>query len=167
KAQAALVALVDKILAKHAELNKLREEGYTIGQRRNGTTLIDVPYDTQLSELQQIDRSFPVLTFYDAKSIEMFSIPDRCDLHATISSNIFIPSKYPTTLVLRHNKLWFEIPDEEVRRYLFGYLKRPQWRGKTWDELKNIALIPEDTSTLKTFFAAEAQKIHHVTTLLD
>ncbi|MFL5696631.1 MAG: N-6 DNA methylase [Ktedonobacteraceae bacterium] len=167
KAQAAFMELVDEILAKHAELNKLREQGYTIGQRRNGTTLIDVPYDTQLSELQQIDRSFPVLTFYDAKSIEMFSIPDRCDLHATISSNIFIPSKYPTTLVLRHNKLWFEIPDEEVRRYLFGYLKRPQWRGKTWDELKNIALIPEDTSTLKTFFAAEAQKIHHVTTLLN
>ncbi len=165
--QVTLVALVDEILAKYAELNRLREQGYIIEQKRNGTTLIDVPYDTLLSELQQADRTFPTLTLYDAKSLEMFSIPGRCELQATVSSNIFIPSKYPTTLVLRHNKLWFEIPDEEVRRYLFGYLKRPQWRGKIWDELKNIALIPEDTSTLKTFFAAEAQKIHHVTTLLD
>jgi len=86
---------------------------------------------------------------------------------ATISSNVYIPGKYPTTLVLRHNKLWFEVPEDEVRRYLLGYLKRPQWQGKTWDEIKNSVLIPEDATAFKTFFAAEERQIQYIGQMLD
>jgi type I restriction enzyme M protein len=54
-----------------------------------------------------------------------------------------------------------------VRRYLLGYLKRPQWQGKAWDEIKSKALIPEDADALHALFASEAQKIHFIITLLD
>ncbi|MBV9688758.1 MAG: N-6 DNA methylase [Ktedonobacteraceae bacterium] len=165
--QATFVTLVDDIQATHAELNTLRARGYIIRQRRDSTTLIDVPYDILLNDLQQADHNFPVLTLYDAKSVGMFSIPDRCSLQATISRNIYIPEKYPTSLVLRLNKLWFEVPDEHIRRYLLGYLKRPRWQGKTWDDIKNNALIPADTDALQVFFTAEAQKQHHIVTILD
>src|SRR5207302_808213 len=40
-AQAIFVTLVDDILAKHAELNRLRAQEYTIRQLRDGTVLID------------------------------------------------------------------------------------------------------------------------------
>jgi type I restriction enzyme M protein len=165
--QAIFVTLVDDILAKHAELNKLRQQGYSIGQKRDGTTLIDVPYDILLRELQQANRNFPTLTLYDARSLDMFSIPERCDLQASISSNVYIPGKYPTTLVLRHNKLWLEVPEDEVRRYLLGYLKLPQWQGKTWDEIKNSTLIPEDATAFKTFFTAEERQIQYIGQILD
>jgi len=69
--------------------------------------------------------------------------------------------------VLHHNKLWFEVPDDDVRRYLRNYLSRPQWQGKTWDDLKNKVLIPEGPATLRTFFAAEAQQISHIEVLLE
>jgi hypothetical protein len=165
--QATFVRLVDDILAKHAELNKLREQGYTIRQKRDGTPLIEVPYDTLLGELQAADHNFPTLTLYDARSVDMFSIPTRCDLQATISSNVYIPDRYPTSLVLRHNKLWFEVPDDDVRRYLLHYLSRPRWHGKTWDELKSTALIPEDSGSLQILFAAETQKINYISMLLS
>ena len=164
--QAAIVSLVDDILAKHAELNKLRAQSYTIRHRRNGSALINVPYDKLLSDLLR-SRSFPTLTFFDARAIGLFSIPERCDLQINISSNIYIPDKYPTSLVLRHNKLWLEVPDEDVRRYLLGYLSRPQWHSKTWDDLKNNALIPEGTNALKAFFVAEAHQIDSIQILLD
>ncbi len=165
--QLSLAMLVDEILTKHAELNTLRSQGYAIRQRRDSTTLIDVPNYSLLKSLQQTDRNFPVLTLYDAKSIDMFTIPDRCSLQATISRNIYIPEKYPTSLVLRLNKLWFEVPDENIRRYLLGYLKCPRWQGKTWDEIKNNALIPADADALQVFFAAEAQKQQRIVTILD
>jgi len=166
-AQAVLVTLVDAISAKHAELNKFRTQGYIIRQQRNGNTLIEVSYDTLLSVLQSAHPNFPTLTLFDALAIGLFSIPERCDLQASISSNIYIPDRYPTSLVLHHNKLWFEVPDDDVRRYLRNYLSRPQWRGKTWDDLKNKALIPEGPATLRTFFAAEAQQISHIGALLE
>lgn len=166
RTQANIVALVDEILAKHAELNELRVEGYTIRQRQDGTVQITVPYNKLLRDLQAANRNFPILSFFDARAIGMFSIPARCDLQATISSNIYVPGKYPTSLVLRHNKLWLEVPDDNVRRYLRGYLSHPQWRGKTWDDLKNEAVIPENAA-LDTFFTAEAQQIQHIQTLLE
>jgi type I restriction enzyme M protein len=165
-AQATLVALVDNILAKQVELNKLRAQGYTIRQQRDGTHLIDVPYDMLLNELQKNQHNFPTFTFFDARAIGLFSIPERCDHQATVSSNIYISEKYHTSIVLRHNKLWFEVPDDNVRRYLLGYLKLSRWQGKPWNEIKNIALIPEDTTTLDTFFAAEARKVSYITALL-
>jgi type I restriction-modification system DNA methylase subunit len=164
--QATLVALVDDILAKQAELIKLREQGYTIRQRRDGTHLIDVPYDVLLNELQNAKRDFTTITFFDARALDLFSIPERCDLQTTISNNIYISDRYPTSIVLRNNKLWLEVPDDNVRHYLLGYFKRPKWQGKTWDEIKNNALIPED-AVLNTFFAAEAQKMGYITALLS
>ncbi|MDI9637762.1 hypothetical protein QM565_18700 [Geitlerinema splendidum] len=97
----------------------------------------------------------------------MFSIPEKCNLQETISSNVFIPPKYPTSVVLRNNKLWFEVPDDNIRRYLLGYLKAPQWQGKTWDEIKNQAQIPEEATDLNAFFALEDQKRQAIHTLLD
>ncbi len=164
--QTAIVVLVDEILTKHSKLNNLRAQGYAIRHRHDGNISIDVPYDSLLSDLQR-NLSLSTLTFFDARAIGLFSIPDRCDIQASISSNIYIPDRYPTSLVLRHNKLWLEVPDDDVRRYLLGYLRRPQWRGKTWDDLKNSALIPESADARTAIFAAEERQIHYVKALLD
>ncbi|MBV9710749.1 MAG: hypothetical protein JO011_07545, partial [Ktedonobacteraceae bacterium] len=164
--QSTIALLVDALLTKHNELNELRSDGYVIKQRQDGTDVVNVPYDKLLKELQSSDRSFPVLTLLDAKAIGLFSIPPQCDLQAQISSNIYIPSRYPTSIVLKHNTLWFDVPDDGIRHYLVGYLSRPQWQGKTWDEIKNIALIPENDAALNTSFAAEEQKRCYITGLL-
>ena len=165
--QAQFVTLVDAILTKQATLNALREQGYTIKTRRDGTYMIEVPYDTLLSELQQSNPDYPVVTLFDARSLGYLRIPEQCDLNAAVSSNVYIPEKYPTSLVLRHNKLWFEIADDAVRRYLYGSLKHPRWQGKTWDDMKHTVLVAEDTDSLKTFFALREQKIRAITTLLN
>ena len=165
--QSIFVSLVNDILSRHAELNKFREQGYTIRQQRNGGVLIEVSFVTLLQELQTTTRNFPVLTLYDARAVGLFAIPDRCDLEETIGSNIYVPEKYPSTVVLRHNKLWLEVPGDDMRRYLQTYLSSPRWRGKTWDEIKNSALVPEDAQALQTLFAEEAKKKEHILTLLD
>ncbi|MDP5339545.1 MAG: N-6 DNA methylase [Nodularia sp. (in: cyanobacteria)] len=166
--QAEFVELVDRILSKNAQLNQLREQGYIIKRQRNGNTLIEIPYDRLLSEIQQENPNFSTLNFFDARASQLFSIPERCKLEEeTISSNVFIPPKHPTSVVLRNNKLWFEVPDDNIRRYLLGYLKAPQWQGKTWDEIKNQAQIPEEETDLNAFFALENQKRQTIQTLLD
>ena len=165
--QVNLVLLVDDILAKHAELNKFRAQGYNIGQRHDSTTTIEVPYDFLLNDLQSANPNFPTLTFFDARMIGLFSIPEHCNLQATISSNVYIPDRHPTNLVLRHNKLWLEVPDENLRRYLRNYLSGPQWRGKTWDDIKNKAFVPEGSDALNTLLATETKQINHIQTLLD
>lgn len=165
--QSVFVSLVNDILSRHTELNSFRAQGYTIRQQRNSGTLIEVPFDTLLQELQTANRTFPVLTFYDARAVGLFTISERCDLQASISSNIYVPEKYPSTLVLHHNKLWLEVLDDDVRRYLQMYLSSLRWRGKTWDEIKNSALMPENAGALHTLFAEEAKKKHYIMTLLD
>jgi len=165
--QAEFVELVDRILSKNTQLNQLREQGYTIKRQRSGNTLIEIPYDRLLSDIQQQNPNFSTLNFFDARASQLFSIPDKCNLQETISSNVFIPPKYPTSVVLRRNKLWFEVPDDNIRRYLLGYLKAPQWQGKTWDEIKNQAQIPEEATDLNAFFALEDQKRQAIHTLLD
>ena len=165
--QLVFVLLVNDMLFKHAELNNFRAQGYAIRQQRNGGIITEVPFDTLLQELQTVNRNFPVLTFYDARAVNLFAIPEQCDLQASISSNIYVPEKYPTTLVLRHNKLWFEVPDDEVRRYLQTYLTSPRWRGKTWDEIKNSALVPENAGALQTLFALEENKKQYIMTFLN
>lgn len=164
--QQALVVLVDEILAKHASLNISRSQGYLIREQRNGDIFIEVPYDLLLQELHAADQWYPTVTLFDAAAIGMFSIPATCDPQTPISSNIYIPTKYPTHLVLRHNKLWLDVPNDNVRRYLLAYLKHSGWQGKTWDEIKNTALIPENEEALHALFVAEAQKKHAITTLL-
>jgi hypothetical protein len=71
------------------------------------------------------------------------------------------------TALLRHNKLWLVVGDDNIRRYLLGYLKRPQWQGKTWDEIKNQATVPTEANDLNTFFAAEQQRRIEIQTLLN
>lgn len=165
--QAELVKEVDSILAKNAQLNEFREQGYIIRKQRDGNTLIDIPYDRLLIEIQQRNRNFSTLTLFDAKAAGLFTIPDRCDLQVAISNNIYTPDRYPTSVVLRHHKLWLVVEDENIRSYLLGYLKRPQWQGKTWDEIKNQATLPTEANDLNTFFAAEQQRRTEIQTLLD
>ena len=50
---------------------------------------------------------------------------------------------------------------------MLGYLKRPQWQGKTWDEIKNQAILPTEAKDLKVFFAAEQQRRNEIQTLPD
>ncbi|MHC5599912.1 MAG: N-6 DNA methylase [Nostoc sp.] len=165
--QAEFVELVDKILAKNATLNQLREQGYTIRRKRDGSTLIEVPYNHLLDEIQQANPNFSTLSLFDAKAAQLFSIPESCNLQETISSNVYIPPKYPNTVVLRHNRLWFEVPDEDVRKFLLGYLKSSLWQGKNWDQIKNTAQIPAEVSDRTFFFAREEQKKAEIQTLLD
>lgn len=104
---------------------------------------------------------------FDGKAAGLFTIPDRCDLQVSISSNVYIPDRYPTSVVLRHNKLWLVVEDDTIRRYLLGYLKLPQWKGKTWDEIKNQVTLPYEANDLNTFFAAEQQRHSEIQILLD
>jgi len=165
--QAELVEKVDRILAKNAQLNQFREQGYTIRKQRNGNTLIEIPYDRLLGEVQRNHRNFSTLNLFDAKSLGLFRIPDRCNLQVTISKNIYSPDRYPTSIVLRNNQLWLVVENNDLRRYLLGYLKLPQWQNRTWDEIKNQAIIPTESNDLQIFFAAEAQRRHEIQTLLD
>lgn len=165
--QAELVEKVDRILSKNAQINEFREQGYIIRKQRDGNTLIEIPYDRLLIEVQQKNPNFSTLTLFDAKAAGLFTIPDRCDLQFAISSNIYVPDRYPTSLVLRHNKLWLVVEDDNIRRYLLGYLKRPQWTGKAWDEIKNQATLPAETNDLNTFFTVEQQRRNEIQALLD
>ena len=51
---------------------------------------------------------------------------------------------------------------EDLRRYLCGYLGRPQWRGRTYDAIKNQALLPDDDDALGRFFQKEAERIAEI-----
>jgi type I restriction-modification system DNA methylase subunit len=164
--QAKLVEKVDQILAKNAQLNQFREQGYTIRKQRNGNNLIEIPGDHLLIEIQQTNPQFSTLTLFDAKAVGFFSIPDRCDLQVNISSKIYCPDRYPQSIVLRNNKLWFVVENEGIRRYLLNYLKLPQWQGRTWDDIKNIALIPAENADLEIFFQVEQQRRQEIQTLL-
>jgi type I restriction enzyme M protein len=88
-------------------------------------------------------------------------------LQVSIGSNIYTPDRYPTSVVLRNNKFWIVVEDNNIRRYLLGYLKRPQWQGKTWDEIKNQATLPTEPTDLAAFFAAEQHRHAEIQTLLD
>lgn len=165
--QAELVEKVDRILTKNAQLNEYREQGCVIRKQRDGNTLIEIPYDRLLAEIQQRSPNFSTLTLFDAKAAGLFTIPDRCDLQVAISRNIYSPDRYPNSIVLRNHKLWLVVEDDTIRQYLLGYLKRPQWQGKTWDEIKNQATLPIEANDLNAFFAAEQQRRIEIQTLLD
>ena len=165
--QAELVEKVDQILAKNAQLNQFREQVYIIRKQRNGQNLIEIPGDRLLTEIQQTNRQFSTLSLFDAKAAGLFTIPDRCDLRLNISSNVYIPERHPNSVVLRNNKLWLVVENEQLRRYLVNYLKLPQWQGRSWDDIKNVAVIPAENSDLDIFFQAEQQRRLEIQTLLD
>ncbi len=165
--QAGLVEKIDRILSKNTQINEFREQGYTIRKKRDGNSSIEIPYDRLLIEIQQKNPNFSTLTLFDAKAAGLLTTPDRCDLQVSIGSNIYTPDRYPTSVVLRNNKLWLVVEDDNIRRYLIGYLKRPQWQGKTWDEIKNQATLPSEPNDVAAFFAAEKQRHAAIQTLLD
>jgi type I restriction enzyme M protein len=166
--QSEFVSKVDQILLKNFQLNEFRGRDYVIRKQRNGHySLIEIPHDRLLAEIQKNNPNFSTLTLFDAKAAGLFTIPDHCNLQVAISSNIYSPDRYPTSVVLRHNKLWLVVEDDNIRRYLLGYLKLPQWQGKTWDEIKNQATLPAEATDLNTFFAAEQERRAEIQTLLD
>lgn len=164
--QAAIVALVDQLLARQADLNRWRVQGYTIRRKRDGSLDIVVPYDGLLAALQAADSSVAPYTLFEALAAGLFTIPPECDRAAPISSNVFISARHPDSVTLRHNKLWFEVPDPLTRRYLLGYLRRPRWHHQTWDQIKNRALLPVGRD-LTAFVAAEAARILQIENLLQ
>lgn len=164
--QAILVELVDQLLGHHKELNKLRMQGYVIKKSSSATT-VKIPYNALLQDIQSADSTYSILTFFDAMAAGMFSIPASCDLTACVSSNVFTPPRYPSTVVLKRNRLWFEVPDDGLRRFLCGYLNVPHWRGRTWNELKNQAVVPADINGLDVFFAEENKQRRQIEVRLD
>jgi len=164
--QAELAGKVDELLAKHAELNRLRDDGHTIRHKRDGTAEIVVPYDKLLHELQTADPAYPTLSLFQAQAAGRFTVLAPGEQSATVSGNVYVPARFPTSLVLRHNRLWLDVPNNDLRRYLQGYLSRPQWQNQTYDAIKNQAMLPEDDDALAAFFAAEAERIARIQTLL-
>ncbi len=153
--QAELVGLVDQLLAEHAALNTLREQGYRIEVRRNGQPAITVPADGLLARLTRANPAYPVLSLFDALASGMLTVTDKTSGEATVSSNVFVPAAHPTSVVLRHAKWWLNVPDDDLRRYLVAYLRLPQWQGQPWSGLKNSVVVPADAAALALFWHSE------------
>jgi hypothetical protein len=156
-----LVALVDRLLTVHAELNRLREQGYKIDAVRRR---VSVPYDGLLQDLLATNGSVLTLTLFDALASGSVAIAPGSDLQATVGSKVY---ERGDSVVLRFRLLTLTVHDSRLRRFLAAYLSRPQWQGKTWDGLKSAVQIPDGTDALAAFFALEAERIDHIETLLD
>lgn len=165
--QQSLVSKVDELLAAFEKLNQWREQGYSIQRKSDGNAAIAIPYTLLLAEIQRADRNFPVLTLFQATAAGLITIPQKANLAATVGSNVYVPDKYPTSLVLRHNKLWLDIPGDKLRRFLANYLSQPQWRGQTWQNNLSSALIPEDETALDQFYQLEATRQSEINLILE
>ncbi|NNJ10998.1 N-6 DNA methylase [Chloroflexales bacterium ZM16-3] len=160
--QAEMVALVDALLAEHAALNRLREQDYRIVRRATGDDSIELPYDRLLEELQAKNPEVAPYKLLDALYTGVIAIATEVDQTETVSSNIFVAPKHPTSVVLRRNKLWLTVPDADVRDYLVNYLSRPRWRGKRWADVAEEALIlvrEEDRSAFSALVQARQAEI--------
>ncbi len=164
--QAAIVGQVDELLTQHAALNVLREQDYVIRTKRDGSRETLVPYDILLRELQAQDKNFPVLSLFNARAAGIFRVPADCNPAAQIS-RVFTPNKRPNTVVLRADQLWLEADDDPTRRYLLNYLARPQWKGRSFDEISDRALVPETPEAFAAFYAEEARLVAGITARLD
>lgn len=94
-------------------------------------------------------------------------LPPEADKTATVGSNVYVPERHPTSVVLRHNKLWLSVADADLRDYLVHYLARPQWRGRTWPEVQANALLPVDTADRASFTARISAITQAITAQLD
>ena len=151
-----------------AELNALRDLGYTIKQTRKGEPIIAIPYDHLIAELQRADPSYPVLTLFNARFVGVWSLPDACAARRTDTANaenVFSPTRFPDTLVLKHKLLWLEVPDDGYRRYLARLLRLPRYTGRTLAALEPDALVPSAPTALQSLFDAEAREIARVQAL--
>lgn len=165
--QARIVALVDQLLAEHATLNRLRDQGYRIVRRGGAGDLIELPYDRVLAELQARNPEFTPYTLLDAIATGVVSVPAAADQSETISSNVFVPPKYPNSVVLRRNKLWLEVPDADLRDYLVAYLGRPRWHGRPWTTVAEEALLPVRDEDRAAFAAALHDQRAEISARLD
>lgn len=75
--------------------------------------------------------------------------------------------KFPNAVVLRANQLWLEAADPGIVRFFLNYLDRPQWKGRSWEEICLQAELPEPPNALAAFFAEEAQIVKEINTTLD
>ena len=160
--QAEIIALVDAMLAEHVTLNRLREQEYRIIRRATGGDVIELPYDRLLAELEASNSEVVAYRISDALYQGILSIPADADQTETVSSNIFVTPKHPTSVVLRRNKLWLTVPDEDIRDYLVNYLRRPRWRGKAWADVAEEARIPvrrEDRAAFSALVQARRAEI--------
>ncbi|MBX0326442.1 N-6 DNA methylase [Oscillochloris sp. ZM17-4] len=165
--QAGLAGLVDELLGVHAALNELRERGYAIRRRAGKDDRIDIPYDLVLEQLQAAQPGFAPYTLYQALASGAVSLPDEADTAATVGSNVYTPERHPTSVVLRHNKLWLIVADDDLRDYLVHYLGRPQWRGQAWKDVQATALLPVDPADRASFAARIAERHKAITDRLD
>ena len=106
--------------------------------------------------MRKKNKNFPVVSLFDAQAMGLLRVPVECDPSAQIS-RVFTPPRHPNSVVLRTNQFWLEVDDPDVRRYLLGYLARPQWKDRSWDEMSSIAFIPENRAAFKKFHAEEAR----------
>ena len=115
-----------------------------------------------LAELQTQHAAFTPYTLLDALNTGVIALPPEADQTATVSSNVFVATKHPTSVVLRHHKLWLTVPDEDVRDYLVNYLRHPRWRGKAWRDVAEATLLPvraEDRAAFTTAVQAQHRTI--------
>ena len=154
--QQEIVAMVDKLLARHVELNAWRERGYRI---ELGKGKLRLPFDELMAELQKSEPDLETLDLRDARALGLFSIPDECDREATLS-NPRISKKFPTQITLKFGKLWLDVPDAPTRDYLLGLLSRPQFAGRKWSALESddTLRVPSGAEALDGFFAFAAAR---------
>ena len=165
--QEAIVALVDALLAEHAALNGLREQGYRIVRRAKGGDVIELPYERLLEELQAGNAEFTPYRLSDALYQGSFSLPAEADQTESVSSNVFVAPKHPTSVVLRRNKLWLDVPDADLRDYLVNALRGPRWHGKLWAEVAEALLMPVRSEDRAAFAAAVQARQSAITARLD
>ncbi len=165
--QAELVVLVDRLLGLHAQLNALRAADYVIKPSTKHGREIQVPFDKLIDALRAEDANFPLLTLFDLEAAGDAILNEGANASTTVSSNVFVPTKFPHTLVLRHRELYLTIPDDELRRYLLAYLARPLWTKRPYSQIRNAALVPATPEARARFFAREAAEIQRIHALLD
>lgn len=151
--QTAIVQLVDELLAVQRDLNAQRAAGATIKQR-GGAWQIRCPVETIVSELQSATPPLETLDLADARAVGWFSLPSECDGASRLSANIAHSPAFPTRLTLKFRRLWLEVPQENARRFLRSLLARPQFTGKSWNELEaddTIRLPAADDAFARVF----------------
>lgn len=126
-----------------------------------------IPCDKLLADLQAADPDYPILSLFDAESAGQISLPAECDRQTQIGSSVFLAPSHPETLALRRGKLWLTVPSAALRQYLLGVFSRSQWRGKTWEEIKNSLFAPETEDALRRFFVEESGRRADIQFRLD
>lgn len=165
--QSEIAGLVDRLLAAHRELNRWRFEGTKI-KWHAGELHIELPFDSLVAELQLQLPSMPTLDLRDARVVGHFSIPTECDRNARLGG-VKISDKFPTQISLKFRKLWLDVPDADIRRFLVGLLSSPLYSGQTWNDLEGDEAIrvPESPADFARFWNLVEQRQSQVRAVWD